>query len=68
MAKNIGTTDRVIRFVIACLLLIYAIVQGSWIAGGFGLFVLYEALVGWCALYQVLGKNSCDLPPPQDRR
>lgn len=63
MNKNIGTTDRIIRFVIACLLFVYAIWQGSWLAAAVGVFVLYEALASWCAFYQLIGRNSCDIPP-----
>lgn len=61
MKKNIGTTDRMIRFTIATLLLGYAIWQASWIAGGASLFVFYEALAGWCIYYQLIGKSSCPI-------
>lgn len=61
MKKNIGTPDRLIRLSIASILFIYAYVQSSWLAFGFGLFTLFEALFSWCILYQILGKNSCPL-------
>jgi len=64
--RNIGTPDRILRLVIASLLFIYAYVYGSWLSTAIGLFVLYEALAGWCALYQLIGKNSCPIPPPSD--
>ena len=63
MEKNIGPTDRIIRLIIACALFGYAIWQSSWIAAALGLFALYEAVASWCALYQLLGKNTCDVPP-----
>lgn len=50
MEKNVGETDRVIRFVIGLVLV------------GTGLFVIYEALTGWCGLYQMLGINTRDTP------
>ncbi len=61
MQKNIGTTDRILRFLMAIALFAYAFFQESLIALAFGLFVLYEALASWCVLYQILGKNSCDI-------
>lgn len=62
MKKNIGTEDRIFRLAIALLLLAYAWWQGSWIALGFALFTFYEAFAGWCILYQILGKSSCNIP------
>jgi predicted anti-sigma-YlaC factor YlaD len=60
MKKNIGTADRLLRLAIAVILLLFAWWQSSWIALVFSLFTFYEALAGWCVLYQLLGKNSCD--------
>lgn len=59
MKKNIGKTDRLIRLAIAIALLAYAYWQSSWIAFFVSLFVFFEALMSWCILYQLLGKNSC---------
>ena len=59
LKKNIGTTDRWIRFALAVLLLFYAYWQMSWIAFVCSLFVFFESLMSWCVLYQILGKNSC---------
>lgn len=68
MEKNIGTPDRILRLTIGILLLLLAWWKSSWIALGFALFAFYEALVGWCILYQLLGKNTCpnnkDEQPP----
>lgn len=61
MKKNIGTKDRLLRLLIAILLLAYAWWQRSWIALAFAIFTLYEAVASWCVLYQILGKNSCDI-------
>lgn len=65
MKKNIGKNDRLLRFGIGLLLLGYAWWQHSWIALGFALFTFYEALAGWCIMYQLLGKNSCPRKPPK---
>lgn len=61
MKSNIGKVDRLIRLALAVLLLIYAYWQGSWIAFGFSIFTFYESLAGWCAFYQLIGRNSCPL-------
>ena len=62
---NIDKSGRILRFVIAVLLLVYAIGYGSWLALLGSIFVFFEALRGWCALYQLLGKNSCPIDPKE---
>jgi hypothetical protein len=61
MTKNIGTADRLLRLLIAILLFALAWWQSSWIALGFGIFTLYEALASWCVMYALLGKSSCKI-------
>jgi len=61
MTKNIGMADRVLRFSFGVILLSFAWWQHSWIAFAFALFCFYEALMSWCVLYQLLGKNSCPI-------
>lgn len=65
--QNIGTKDRVIRFVIGVILCIYAWLQSSWIALAVASFTFYEALASWCIIYQILGKNSCPVEEGQDK-
>ena len=62
MKSNIGTTDRILRLILATLLLGYAYWQASWPALFFSLFTFYESWAGWCIFYQLIGKNSCPLP------
>jgi len=59
--KNIGLPDRIIRLIIALLLFALAYWRSSWSIFVVGLFVLFEALMSWCVLYQILGKNSCSI-------
>jgi Protein of unknown function (DUF2892) len=61
MKRNMGNTDRIIRLVLAVLILIYAYIQSSWLALGCSLFTFYEASASWCVLYQLMGKNTCPL-------
>lgn len=61
MKKNIGKKDRLFRLTVAMLLLTLAYWQSSWIALLCSLFVFYEAIAGWCVVYQMLGKSSCKI-------
>jgi hypothetical protein len=54
MKKNIGTPGRLVRLGLAIVLFGFAYYKMSWILALAGLFVLYEAIVGWCFF-----KNSC---------
>ncbi len=61
MQKNIGAQDRFIRAAIGVGFLVLAWWFSSWILLALSIFSFYEALVGWCVLYQLIGKNSCPL-------
>jgi hypothetical protein len=61
MKKNIGTSDRFIRLTISAIFFSLAWWCRSWILLGIAVFTLYEAVAGWCALYQLIGKNSCPI-------
>lgn len=70
MNKNIGTADRLARLIIGLVLtagggFLFTIspVLGVITMLG-GLFCVYEAAVGWCALYALLGKNTCPIKGP----
>ena len=58
--KNIGTADRLIRFVIGVILLVWAITTTwSLILIFLSGFAIFEAIFSWCGLYAALGKNTC---------
>lgn len=59
MKKNIGTTDRIIRLILALIIFTFAFLNKNWILAIAGLFVLYEALSSWCVLYAIIGRNTC---------
>ena len=66
MNKNIGTSDRMVRIGIGTLLVAASIYlawrYNPWIGLIpliLGAFSIYEAAIGWCALYALMGKNSC---------
>lgn len=60
---NLDNSGRILRLVLAILMLMYGIGYGSWLAILVGAFVFFEAARGWCVIYQLLGKDSC----PTDR-
>ena len=59
MKRNLGTLDRVIRIVIGVALIAAAATGqiGWW--GWLGIIPLGTALIGNCALYSLLGINTC---------
>lgn len=61
MKRNLDNKGRLARLTIALLVLGFAWWQSSWIALLVALFIFYEAAAGWCILYQILGKNSCNI-------
>ncbi len=65
LQKNINNSGRLLRLVIAILLLLFAVWQKSWIAAVFGIFTLIEAYFSWCVLYQLMGWNSCPIDKPK---
>ena len=65
MKKNIGTFDRVLRLVLGILFFIGILFVDNLILkiilGIVGLFCFYEALVGWCAFYALIGRRTCPI-------
>lgn len=65
MNKNIGTADRIARAIIGIIAIALAFFVGNLYAkiglAVLGIFSLYESLAGWCALYALLGKNTCPI-------
>lgn len=65
MKKNIGTTDRIIRFIFGLIALAAVFFITSLILKiiliAVALFCFYQAIVGWCLLYQLIGKNTCPI-------
>ncbi|WP_018111848.1 YgaP family membrane protein [Thermus igniterrae] len=61
MTVNESTTDRVIRFVLALVLLYFAFQSASpwnWVLGVVAAVLLFTAITGFCALYRVLGIST----------
>jgi hypothetical protein len=61
--KNIGTADRVARLLVGVLVFVCIPFVSAVLAKValliIGLFMVYQAVMGWCALYALIGKNTC---------
>lgn len=58
MNKNLGTIDRAIRLIVGLAIIVFGIMNSSWL-GAIGLIPLLTALIGWCPLYCPLKINTC---------
>ena len=64
MKTNVGVVDRIVRLVLAVMLLYLGLVLYSGSVLGIGLvgvgaILLVTGLVGFCGLYQLLGIQTC---------
>ncbi len=59
IVKNMGRTDRLVRFGLGALLIVLAIagVIGAW--GWLGLILVGTAALNFCPAYRLLGVNTC---------
>ena len=66
MPANIGTVDRIVRFVVGVLLIAFALSIGfpktswNWV-GWIGVIPLATALMGYCPAYKLFGLSTCPL-------
>jgi len=68
MTRNVGPTDRIIRFVVAAAALVVALVVGAGSVGGIVLLAVAAIMgltgaVGTCPLYRLVGVNTCKIGP-----
>lgn len=57
MPKNVGPTDKIIRYVIA-VVSVYLAIKVSWLFWILAIIAAVTAYTGTCLLYQVLGINT----------
>jgi hypothetical protein len=58
MKSNVGSADKIIRFVVGAAIIIAGIAYESW-WGLAGLVPIVTALIGWCPLYVPFGLKTC---------
>ncbi len=61
---NVGNTDRIVRFIVGILLLLWAFLglsgTGAWIAGIVGVILIATAWIKFCPLYVIFGLSTCE--------
>ena len=61
MIKNVGSPDRIARFVIGALLVLLALTGTIGVWGWIGVVLIATAVLNFCPLYRILGINTCKL-------
>jgi hypothetical protein len=66
--KNVGSTDRTVRFAVAAVALVLALLVGAGSVGGIVLLAVAAIMavtgaVGFCPLYRLVGVNTCKIRP-----
>ncbi|RME18564.1 MAG: DUF2892 domain-containing protein [Bdellovibrio sp.] len=67
MKKNVGKTDAIIRTVVGLALVALAIAKPEYWWGYLGLVLIATAFFRFCALYPLLGINTCGGPCDADK-
>lgn len=62
MTRNVGSVDRVVRFVAGLAILSLVFVGPRTLWGLVGLVPLLTAVMGWCPPYAIFGINTCRSP------
>ena len=64
MKKNVGSVDRILRFLLGLVIIILGIVNESW-WGLIGIVPIFTASINWCPLYLPFGISTCKTPEPK---
>ena len=59
MQNNVGKVDQTIRYVIAVILIVIAIILEIWWLLIPAIILGFTAAVSWCGLYKIFGVNTC---------
>lgn len=57
MKKNVGSVDKIIRFLLGIIIVVWGIVAQSW-WGLIGLVPIFTATINWCPLYLLFGIST----------
>ncbi len=57
MEKNVGNTDKIIRYILGFLIIGAGIMYNSW-WGIIGIVPIFTATLGWCPLYKIFNVSS----------
>lgn len=66
MRKNVGTTDQTIRYVLAIIFVVVAVIGNAQFESRHFLWLLipavilgFTAAISWCGFYKVFGIDTC---------
>lgn len=59
LARNLGSIDRILRFVVGALLIILAITGTIGVWGWVGIILVGTAFLNFCPIYRVIGVKTC---------
>lgn len=65
MKQNIGKVDQTVRYVVAVILIVAAILFDLWWLIIPGVILGFTAAISWCGLYRILGFDTCRFNPKQ---
>lgn len=57
MEKNVGKSDKTIRYILGVVIIGAGIMFNSW-WGIIGIIPIFTAAIGWCPLYKILGTST----------
>ena len=61
MKSNVGGMDRILRIVVGLVLIALTVMGILPVWGWIGVVPLATGALGWCALYPILGINTCPM-------
>ncbi len=61
MKSNVGGIDRILRIVVGLVLIVLTVMGVLPVWGWIGVVPLATGAIGWCALYPILGINTCPM-------
>jgi hypothetical protein len=59
MTPNVGGIDKILRIVVGLALIVATVMGKLPVWGYIGIVPLATGLMGWCALYPLIGLNTC---------
>ena len=60
ISKNMGSADRIARFVIGALLIVLTLTGTIGVWGWLGLILVGTAFLNFCPLYWIVGIKTCE--------
>ena len=60
ISKNMGSADRIARFVIGALLIVLTLTGTIGVWGWLGLILVGTAFLNFCPLYRIVGIKTCE--------